>query len=222
MPLASGTISGSWRSGWRRRSWQTVEPRRSWSRSSRLHSSCRSRRRRRQTPRLSATCAQHSTEHRSVISKGSVLQMWSQNMLRALIIDNCLCFWQIVKILTLYTPVIEFEERVSTTFIATIQVSSCKVLPRSSSSFVFIETSAAETVEFVSPHVFVFKIYFRTFWKTELSHLLWWWTPRRSSPLPSPSRPPLLPWRPSRSLLALVWASSHASRPVPSEFALPE
>jgi len=34
-----------------------------------------------------------------------------------------LCFWrQIIKVLNLYTPVIEFEERVSSTFIATIQV----------------------------------------------------------------------------------------------------
>lgn len=32
---------------------------------------------------------------------------------------------QIVKVLTLYTPVIEFEERVTTTFIATIKVSCC-------------------------------------------------------------------------------------------------
>lgn len=37
----------------------------------------------------------------------------------------CVClFWQIVKVLTLYTPVIEFEERVSNTFITTIKVSS--------------------------------------------------------------------------------------------------
>lgn len=32
-------------------------------------------------------------------------------------------FLQIVKVLTLYTPVIEFEERVTNTFIATIKVS---------------------------------------------------------------------------------------------------
>lgn len=49
-------------------------------------------------------------------------------------IISCQCLiivclsWQIVKVLTLYTPVIEFEERVSTTFITTIKVSSWKVL----------------------------------------------------------------------------------------------
>lgn len=39
--------------------------------------------------------------------------------------------WQIVKVLMLYTPVIEFEERVSTAFITTIKVS------RWSSRFMF-------------------------------------------------------------------------------------
>lgn len=35
---------------------------------------------------------------------------------------------QIVKVLTLYTPVVEFEERVSATFIRTIEVSGWRVL----------------------------------------------------------------------------------------------
>lgn len=57
----------------------------------------------------------------------------------------------------------------------------------------------------------------RTFWKAESSHLLWWWMPRRSSLSASPSHPPLWLCKPFRSLLALIWASSLASRPEMSD-----
>lgn len=126
MPLASGTMFGSCRSGSQRGSWQTAAQRRLWSLSDKLHSFYRSTRRRRQKPEPSATCVPPSTRHRSMISKCSALLNCRHVAASALILV-CLC-QQIVKVLTLYTPVIEFEERVSATFITTIKVSSYKVI----------------------------------------------------------------------------------------------
>lgn len=71
MSLASGTMCGSCRSGWRTGSWHPAAQRKLWSRSDKQHSFYRSTRRLRQMPRLFAICALSSTQHRSGISKCS-------------------------------------------------------------------------------------------------------------------------------------------------------
>ncbi len=84
LPLASGTMSGSWRSGWRRGSWQSAVPRRLWSLSYRLRSFCRSRRRLRPTPKLFAPCVAPWPQLRSVISKCSAFFICGHDMLLVL------------------------------------------------------------------------------------------------------------------------------------------
>jgi len=57
------------------------------------------------------------------IKFSSVLIRWQINTTYPYIsITALLCLFQIVKVLNLYTPVNEFEERVSVSFIRTIQV----------------------------------------------------------------------------------------------------
>lgn len=76
MPGSAGTMFGSWRNGWQREIWQTAVPRRLWSLSYRPHSFSRSRRRLKQTPKLSARCALPSPQHRSVIIGRSAFLIW--------------------------------------------------------------------------------------------------------------------------------------------------
>lgn len=142
----------------------------------------------------------HCPHHGTGIRKCSVSHRQTWFAAIALI---AVCFpLQIVKVLTLYTPVIEFEERVSTTFITTIKVSWDVNIP--------VFTKAVVTY-FLNICIF-FYLRFRTFWKIELSQLHWWWTLRRSFPSPSPFPPPVWLWRPFRSLPASIWASSPAFR----------
>lgn len=65
------------------------------------------------------------------------------------------CSQQIIKVLTLYTPVIEFEERVSTTFISTIKVNTllCSLFHTFDSFLMNFPPSQP----------------FRTFWKTGMT-----------------------------------------------------
>lgn len=122
MSWSSGTTCGSCRSGWRTGSWSTAAPRKPWSRWDKPLSCCRSTRRPRLTLKQFALCAPPSTRLRSTMwPYSAILNMPS--LVSCVLTVIFTLPWQIVKVLTLYTPVIEFEERVSTAFIATIKVS---------------------------------------------------------------------------------------------------